>query len=130
MNTLGRQIPGLVEQPYNPCFIHPEDLASLGAQPDDLLAITSDHGSVVAPARPDPTLRRGVVSITHGYGGPPDEDPNTDPFRCGTNVERLLSLTADVQTITAMPLMSAVPVAVKKLVEAVDEHASTATPPD
>ena len=106
MNTLGRRVP--IGLPYNPCFMHPDDLAALGAVDGELLVLTSDHGTITVVAAADATLRRGVLSITHCYGGLPGEDD--DPRRYGANPARLLSLTEHRQPISLMPWMSAVPV--------------------
>jgi anaerobic selenocysteine-containing dehydrogenase len=106
MNSLGRRVP--IGSPYNPCFVHSDDLAALGATDGDVLVLTSDHGTISVVAAADPTLRRGVLSITHCYGGLPGEDD--DPRQYGANPARLLSLTEHRQPISQMPWMSAVPV--------------------
>jgi anaerobic selenocysteine-containing dehydrogenase len=106
MNTLGRRVP--IGLPYNPCFMHPDDLDELGAEEGALLDLTSDHGTVTVVAAVDDTLRRGVLSITHAYGTLPGHDD--DPRRYGANPARLLSLTEHRQPISLMPWMSAVPV--------------------
>jgi anaerobic selenocysteine-containing dehydrogenase len=92
MNSLGRGLPGA--PPGNPCSVHPDDLAALGVTEGSLLELTTDAGSVTAVAEADPTLRRGVVTLTHCHG----------------DVARLLTLTDHLQPISAMPWMSAVPV--------------------
>ena len=73
-----------------------------------LVELASDHGSVGAIVQPDATLRRGVLSMTHCFGGEPGLEE--DPHRFGTNPTRLLSLSTDLQPISLMPLMTAVPV--------------------
>jgi len=108
MNSLGRRVP--IGSPYNPCFVHPDDLAALAAVDGDLLVLTSDHGTITVVAAADATLRRGVVSITHCYGALPGDDD--DPRQYGANPARLLSLTEHRQPISQMPWMSAVPVSV------------------
>ena len=110
MNSLGRRLPGLPRAPVNPCHIHPDDLAALGARPGAWLTLTSDHGTIETVAEPDATLRRGVLAVTHGFGGLPGVDD--DPLRYGSNPARLLSLTSELQSINLMPMMTAVPVAV------------------
>jgi anaerobic selenocysteine-containing dehydrogenase len=107
MNSLGKRIP--IGLPYNPCFVHPDDLAALGCADGAVLELTSDHGSITVVAESDDTLRRGVLSITHCYGGLPGDDGD-DPRRQGANPARLLSLTEHRQPISEMPWMSAVPV--------------------
>ena len=106
MNSLGRRVP--IGLPYNPCFAHPDDLVDLGVVDGDLLALTSDHGSITVVAAADETVRRGVLSITHCYGSLPGDDD--DPRQYGANPARLLSLTEHRQPISQMPWMSAVPV--------------------
>jgi len=49
-------------------FIHPEDAAELGVSEGEMLQISSDAGTVVAPARLDASWLRGVVSLPHGFG--------------------------------------------------------------
>ena len=65
------------------------------------VALTTDHGSLVATAGIDETLRPGVVSVTHGHPG----------SLTGT----LTSSRVDVDPLTAMPRASGVPVRVDKL---------------
>lgn len=111
MNSLGRRLPGLSPTPYNPCHMHPDDLAALGAQPGMLVTLSSDHGSIRAVVAADATLRRGVVAMTHGFGDLPGEDD--DPERYGCSPTRLLSLTKDLQSINDMPQITAIAVAIE-----------------
>jgi anaerobic selenocysteine-containing dehydrogenase len=108
INSLGRRLPGLQRRPYNPCFAHPDDLAHLGLASGDLVELESAYGRVNAIVEPDATLRPGVLSMTHAFGGLPGDDD--DPRRFGTNTTRLLSIDVATQTINRMPRMSAVPV--------------------
>jgi len=88
--------------------MHPDDMSEADFLPGVLVEITSDHGSVGAIVQPDTTLRPGVVSMTHCFGGEPGLEE--DPHRFGTNPTRLLSLQTELQPISLMPLMTAVPV--------------------
>src|SRR3546814_8790476 len=72
-----------------------------------MIEITSDAGTIGAAVEPDPTLRRAVVSITHGWGGLPED---TIYERDGSNTGILISTDRDFDPINAMPRMSAVPV--------------------
>ncbi|MFI5054275.1 MAG: molybdopterin dinucleotide binding domain-containing protein, partial [Acidimicrobiia bacterium] len=110
LNSLGRRVPGLPKHTYNPCFAHPADLADLGLEAGVLVVVASDHGRLQAVVEPDETLRRGVVSMTHAFGGLPGDDD--DPRRHGANPTRLLSIDFDTQAINRMPRMSAVPVTI------------------
>jgi anaerobic selenocysteine-containing dehydrogenase len=74
----------------------------------DGVEITSRYGRVSAIAQPDPSMRRGMVAISHGWGGPPGK-PGT-----GVNVNLLTSCTTDVEPINSMPRMSGIPVTVRK----------------
>ena len=55
------------------------------------------------------TLRRGVASMTHGFGGPGPADALE---RGGASTNRLLSPTENLQSISGMPMMTAVPVTI------------------
>jgi anaerobic selenocysteine-containing dehydrogenase len=106
MNSLGRRLPQ--PEPVNPCWMHPDDLAALPAVDGELVTIASDHGSITAVVAADPTLRPGVVAMTHAHGGLPGDDD--DPVRFGANPAPLLSLTDHAQPVSLMPWMTAVPV--------------------
>jgi anaerobic selenocysteine-containing dehydrogenase len=108
INSMGKRVPGLPKHSYNPCCAHPDDLAALGVTAGDLVVVESAHGRVQAVMQPDTTLRRGVVSMTHAFGGLPGDDD--DPRRYGANPTRLLSIDVDTQAISRMPRMTAVPV--------------------
>ncbi len=108
MNTLGKHIPALGTPTTNVCFLHPDDLGSLGVADKALVSVTSAHGTLFAHATADASMRPGVVSMTHGFGGLPG-----DAETAGTNVNILLSMDTDLQAISAMPRMSAVPVSIK-----------------
>jgi hypothetical protein len=66
--------------------MHPND-ADAGT-----VELATGHGTITANVTPDPTVRAGVVSITHGH---PDENPG-----------ELTSGEVDVDGITAMPRAS------------------------
>ncbi|HEY2331490.1 MAG TPA: molybdopterin-dependent oxidoreductase, partial [Acidimicrobiales bacterium] len=108
MNTSGRRLPGARRS--NPLFVHPDQLAELGIEAGSVVEVTSKHGRVRAVIEADPTMRRGDASMTHCYGGFPGEED--DPLVYGTNPSRLLSIDEDLQTISLMPHMSAVPISI------------------
>lgn len=56
------------EHALNPLHMHPDDLAELGLVEGDRAALTNAYGRIEAPVKADPTLRRGVVAMAHGYG--------------------------------------------------------------
>jgi anaerobic selenocysteine-containing dehydrogenase len=81
--------------------LHPGDASVQGIVAGDWVALTTDHGSLVATVGIDETLRPGVVSVTHGHPG----------SLTGT----LTSSRVDVDPLTAMPRASGVPVRIDKL---------------
>jgi anaerobic selenocysteine-containing dehydrogenase len=112
-NSIGRNIPALRKRmPYNYAYMNPDDLAALGLGEGDMASIRSDRASIPARVSADPTVRRGVVSMTHGFGSLPDD---SDYERDGSNTGMLISTDRDQEAINAMPRMSAIPVNVSRL---------------
>jgi anaerobic selenocysteine-containing dehydrogenase len=52
----------------NPLYLHPADAERLGVVDGAGVQVSNRYGSLVATARLDPTLRAGVVAMTHGFG--------------------------------------------------------------
>lgn len=82
-------------------LLNHEDAAANGIGDGAWVAVMSEHGSLVAVAQVDGTIRRGVVSITHGHPG----------SLTGT----LTSTSVDVDPITAMPRTSGLSVRIAPL---------------
>ena len=82
-------------------LVHPADAARRGIVAGDWVALTSESGSLVATAGVDESIREGVVSVTHGHPG----------SMTGT----LTSSTRAVDSLTAMPRASGLPVRLEKL---------------
>jgi anaerobic selenocysteine-containing dehydrogenase len=99
-------------RPYNPAFMHPDDLQRLGLSPGDLVELSSSSGKLQAVAQPDAQLRTGLVSIAHAFGDLPDEE---DPQRSGANVNRLLTVAAGLERITSQAPMSNIAVRVRPI---------------
>jgi anaerobic selenocysteine-containing dehydrogenase len=91
--------------------MHPGDLVALGLGDGGLVRIVSAHGSTLAIAEADESLRPGVVSMTHGWGGMPDE--KEDYMTHGASTNLLTSTDTGLDPINAMPVMSAIPVRVE-----------------
>jgi anaerobic selenocysteine-containing dehydrogenase len=98
MNSLGPDIERLPRQPFNPAFMAPADMLRLGIEADALVRLTTPHGSVTARVRSDPTLRAGTVALTHGWASGQEG---------AVNVNDITGNDGDMQTINAMPLLSA-----------------------
>ncbi len=98
--------------PDNPAWMNPDDMRAEHLQEGDKVSVESPWGRLETVARQDETLRRGVISIIHGFGGLPGR---VDPGRDGVSVNLLTSSLSERQSINAMPRMSALPVNVRKL---------------
>ncbi|KAF0966232.1 molybdopterin-containing oxidoreductase family protein [Rhodococcus sp. T7] len=107
VNSTGTRVPGLVPGGANPASLHPDDLAAVGIADGQAVTVRSASGHLRATARADATLARGTVSMTHCFGS---VDPRDD---VGVNVNALTGTGDGVQSINAMPTMTAVPVAVE-----------------
>ncbi|MBC2639478.1 MULTISPECIES: molybdopterin-dependent oxidoreductase [unclassified Rhodococcus (in: high G+C Gram-positive bacteria)] len=108
VNSTGTRVPGLVPGGTNPAGLHPDDLAGLGIADGQVVTLRSVSGRLRATVRADATLARGTVSMTHCFGS---VDPRGD---VGVNVNALTGTGDGVQTINAMPTMTAVPVTVER----------------
>ena len=74
-NSAGRDIAKLVRKyNYNPAFMNPVDLESLGLVRGDVVEITSDHDSSLGVVEPEAEIRRGVVSMPHCFGDLPTHE--------------------------------------------------------
>ncbi|TAL01598.1 MAG: nitrate reductase [Rhodospirillaceae bacterium] len=113
LNSSFREVPAIRRRvPFNPVHMHPRDLTSLGLTDGDAVYIVSEHGRIAAIVKVDTTLRAGVVTMSHGWGGLPDEGKGYEEEGANTNL--LVSLDKDVQTINAMARFSAIPVRIEK----------------
>jgi anaerobic selenocysteine-containing dehydrogenase len=111
MNSMGSTLPELLRlMPRNVGHMNPEDMAALGISPGDWIDIASAHGAIQVMADADKTIRRGVVSVSHGFGGLPGDDAHL-----GASPNLLVSTDSDLQSINAMPRMTAIPVNISLL---------------
>ncbi len=96
--------------PYNAAYLNPDDIADLGIASGDRVSITSAHGNITAIAEADKDLRRGVVSMSHGWGGLPDDPAAPEK---GTCVNLLIS-SGQRDPINGMSVMTGVPINVER----------------
>ncbi|NNE73909.1 MAG: molybdopterin-dependent oxidoreductase [Acidimicrobiales bacterium] len=111
LNSLGRDLPGLrAVATTNYAYLHPDDLASLGVGPGELVRITSPHGTLVGVAEAADDVKPGVVSMSHSWGTAAltDEDVRTT----GAPTNRLVSTDHGFDPVTGMAVQSAIPVTV------------------
>jgi anaerobic selenocysteine-containing dehydrogenase len=117
-NSTGRDIPRLNgRKPWNPAFLHPEDLAELGLAAGDLVEIRSSRASILGIAEPAPEVRRGVVSMAHCFGDAPRDEPEGSVRAIGSNTGRLIDNADVFDPHTGIPRMSAIPVAIRRAPE-------------
>jgi anaerobic selenocysteine-containing dehydrogenase len=93
---------------FNPAYMHPSDLSALGIVAGDRVEIASQGGRLVAVVEGDESVLPGTVSMSHSWGGLPD-DP-ADPY--GAACTSLLVSTASAEPINAMPRMTGIPIRV------------------
>ena len=108
-NTMYHRLPSIRRRmPYNSAYLHPLDIDQLALSAGQEVRIESAHGSIVTRLEADDTMRRGVVSIAHGWGGLPEDPPD---FRAaGACSNLLISTDSALDPINAMPRMTAIPV--------------------
>jgi anaerobic selenocysteine-containing dehydrogenase len=113
-NSIGYYQPGTRKRnPLNPAGLHPEDMRALSLADGDEIEIASENGAVRAVARGDRSLRPGVITISHGWGGLPED--GADVRAVGTNINPLISDSEHVDSVNAMPRMSAIPVNIRRV---------------
>ena len=110
-NSTGRDFARLNgRKPYNPAFLHPDDLAALGLEKGSLVEIRSAHAAILGVAEPAPEVRRGVVSMAHCFGDAPRDERDGSVREIGSNTSRLVDNEDVFDPHTGIPRMSAIPV--------------------
>lgn len=109
LNSTGQHIDGQNRgKHFNPAFMHPDDLAALKLQSGDKVEIRSTRASIFGLVEPDKNLRRGLVSMSHCWGGVKSDDAMFAEI--GSNTGRLTDVETDFEPYTGMPRMSNIPV--------------------
>ena len=90
----------------NPASLHPDDLEALGAHSGQVVRLVSAHGAIDVQLAADDTLRPGVVSVSHGFGSLVGGEQGSE----FAGVSELISTETTVDTISRMPILSALPV--------------------
>lgn len=107
LNSFGRRIGRLAGNGVNPAHMHPDDLASLAIAEGDCVTIRSLHGEIQAIVAAESALRRGTISMAHGFGANPGSD---DPLHLGANTGRLISVEDGYDPVTGLPRMGSIAV--------------------
>ena len=95
---------------HNSAYMNAVDLEAMNLNPGDKVKIASRHGEMIGFVDIDKKLRRGVVSMCHGYGAAPGQ--KGAPSDVGSNVNQLTSWDDDYDPYTGIPRMGALPVSV------------------
>ena len=115
-NSSGRDIPRLMrkyENKGNPAYMNPMDIAELGLAAGDVVEIESARAAIYGVVEPADDVRSGVISMAHAWGDAPTEDARVREL--GANTGRLSDTQRDFDPITGIPVMSAIPVNVRKV---------------
>jgi anaerobic selenocysteine-containing dehydrogenase len=110
LNSIGRTNPKLGgKRPSNPVYINPLDMDKYGIQSGATITLCSSFGEVIAIAQAEKNLRPGTVSMSHCFGGNPDEI--FTPEEQGACTSRLMSADPEhIDPLFGQPRMSAIPV--------------------
>lgn len=92
----------------NWAYLNPQDMADKGIVDEQEIRLQSEFGSIVALAKSDVGLRRGVVSMTHMFGKLNSEAAPRE--QKGSYTGQLTSLQQYLQPINFMPRFSGVPI--------------------
>jgi anaerobic selenocysteine-containing dehydrogenase len=116
VNTLGPHLSEVRRRKrFNAVQLNPRDLAALALEPGARVEIVSEHGRIAAIVEPDETLRPGVASMAHGWGGLPDE--GLDYAQSGSSPSLLID-SGVREPINAMARLSSIPVRFERPAEA------------
>lgn len=112
LNSLGPELNGLARVgTTNEAFMHPDDLTDLGVTDGEVVTITSDRSSIEGVVAAADDVKRGVVSMSHAWGGRSD-DARRSVRSSGSPTNRLVSADDGYDPITGMAVQSAIPVTV------------------
>ena len=94
--------------------MHPADIAALQLVDGDAVELASAFGVVHLPVAADDSVRRGVVSVPHGWGDVLDAGAasRVAPMP-GANTNVLTSATVDAEPINAMPCLTGLRIEVR-----------------
>lgn len=111
-NSSGRELEVLrVREGTSYAHLHPDDLAELGVVDGAVVELSSPRGTIRAVVKAAPDVGRGVVSMAHAWGGLPDDPAPLGTF--GSTTSALVDVDSGYDRFTGMPVMSAIPVAVR-----------------
>jgi anaerobic selenocysteine-containing dehydrogenase len=113
LNSAGREMIAS-SKPYNATYMHPDDMLALGLEEGARIEIISPHDNILGVAESDATLKLGVVSMSHSFGGVPGKDSH-EFMQVGSNTGRLISVEENFDALTGIPQMSNIPVRIQAI---------------
>ncbi|MDC3330842.1 molybdopterin-dependent oxidoreductase [Pseudomonadales bacterium] len=116
-NSSGQQLDALKQKgTTNPAYMHPSDLSAAGLTSGQLIEVTSAAGALIGVVEGAADIKPGVISMAHAWGDLPD---NGGEVRTqGSSTNRLVDDDRTFDSITGMPRMSAIPVNIRLVQEA------------
>ena len=112
LNSLGTELPQIAARSTtNYAYMNPQDMGDLKINNEDLIDISSPRSTITGVAKADKTLRRGIVSMAHSWGGTSLTDEKVRDI--GTPTSRLTSAREAIDPINGMVVSSAIPVEIK-----------------
>lgn len=113
MNSVGQTLPSLHRGVrHNLIHMHPDDIALLGLETGEIVAVRSQTGTMFGAVVADRTLRAGTVSTFLGFAQLPEDEAGTGALT--GSVSALIGLEHH-DRLTGMPLMSAIPIRVERV---------------
>jgi anaerobic selenocysteine-containing dehydrogenase len=100
--------------PGNPAYMNPNDMLEDRIGNGDLVQIESASGVIVAIARAEAGLRRGVISMAHSWGDLPEGEDAGDRPTLGGCTNRLIADDSDFEPLVGQCRQSAIPVTVRR----------------
>ncbi len=111
-NSVGHRLDALAARlPFNPVHMNPDDAAGLGVGEGDGVSISTETATVNGIVQLSEDLRRGVISVSHGF--PNSATENDRAMQPGTSTTALIDDATDYDAYSGMPRMSAIPVCVR-----------------
>ena len=118
-SSSARDLPAVKEAGVttNFAWMNPLDLAELGIESGAVVEIASDRAAILGVVAATDDVPSGVISMSHAWGGAPEEDHLVRTNGAPTN--RLVNLDKHWEPYTGMGWMSAIPVNVRPVAEPV-----------
>ena len=104
------------ERDRNRLYVHPEDAASRGLSGNDKARVWNEDGALELEIELDPTLMRGVVALTHGWGNKGATGMRLAARTPGVNANVLLPIGPDsFEPLSSQAFMTGIPVEIAAL---------------